>query len=96
MVTQYMLTTVDNPFDPFEEYDAWFTWDTSHDYNTAAYLSRVTRTSDELSEADVMSAIERAMNEIILHDPLDIYVMVSKEVDINNQPSHLVKEVKNS
>ncbi len=96
MVTQYMLTTVDNPYNPFEDFDAWNTWDTTHDYNTLAFLSRCTVTSDELSEADVMSAIERAMNEIVLNDPLNMYVMVSKKVDINNQPSHLVMEIEDS
>ena len=93
MVKQYMLTTVDNPYDPFTEFDAWETWDRTHDYNTTAYLARATVTSDELSEADVMSAIERAMTEIVANDPLNMYVMVSKDIDIDNRPSVLVREI---
>lgn len=59
-----MLTTVDNPFDPFTQYDAWNVWDQSHGYNTMAFIARVIRTSDELSEADQQQAIDDAIDTI--------------------------------
>jgi hypothetical protein len=45
-----MLTTTDNPFNPFTEYDEWFAYDVSKGYNTCAYLARIVKSSDELSE----------------------------------------------
>lgn len=76
---QVMLTTVDNPFDPFTEFDQWYTWDTSAGYCSSAYLARVVRTSDELSEADQMSDIETAIDAIVENDVLDVFIKVSRE-----------------
>ena len=45
------LTTEDNPYDPFDEFDEWFAFDVSQGYHTCAYLARVVATSTELSEA---------------------------------------------
>lgn len=63
--TQYMLTTVDNPFNPFTQFDEWFQWDVSSGYNTAAFLARITKSSSELSEPDQALAIQDAIDEII-------------------------------
>ena len=38
---EYMLTTVDNPFDPFTRFDEWLEYDTHMGYNTAAFLDRI-------------------------------------------------------
>jgi hypothetical protein len=60
------LTTVDNPFDPIDQFDQWYVWDTAHGYHTLSYQARVTRSSHELSEADQDLAIEQAMDEIVM------------------------------
>lgn len=69
-----MLTTIDNPYDPFTQYDDWYGYDESKGYHTCAYLARVTRTSNELSEADYNAAIDEAIDDIIKHDALGIYI----------------------
>ena len=61
----HMLTTVDNPFDPFTQFDEWRRFDEDHGYFTNALLARVTITSDELSEADQDVAVEKAIDEIV-------------------------------
>jgi len=61
---QHMLTTVDNPFDPFTEFDAWDSWDRTSGYCCSAYLSRVVKSSDELSEADQMLLIEQGIEVV--------------------------------
>jgi hypothetical protein len=63
--TAYMLTTVDNPFSPFTEFQQWFAFDTSLGYHTAELLARITMSSDELSEADQDQAIQLAIDEIV-------------------------------
>jgi hypothetical protein len=73
-----MLTTVDNPFNPFTQYDEWFEYDAALGYNTPAYLARVVRTSDELSEADQRIAIEQAIDEIIKENVLGLYRKILK------------------
>ena len=68
-----MLTTIDNPFNPYENFDSWFMYDSDHGYNTCSYLSRIAYTSDQLSEAENDAEIERAIDEIIKFDPFNRY-----------------------
>ena len=74
-----MITTVDNPYDPFENFDLWFIYDTEKGFNTCSYLSRIARTSDSLSEEDNLREIENAIDEIIKFDFMNIYRKVVRE-----------------
>lgn len=76
-----MLTTTDNPYSPFDEWEQWFTTDVMLGHHTPSYLARVAITSDELSDADQDLAIEEAIDEIIKDNPLGIYKKVTKEFD---------------
>lgn len=73
------LTTLDNPFDPLEQFDQWFLFDTEKGYNSSAYLARIAKISDELSEEENDEEIERAIDEIIKYDFENIYKKVKKE-----------------
>ncbi len=83
VATEFMLTTTDNPFNPFTQWSEWYAYDLRMGYNTAAYLARIVRSSDELSEADQSIAIDDAMNEIVKENPLGIY----KKVEVNSYKS---------
>jgi len=74
---EYMLTTVDNPWNPFTHFDEWRTFDESAGYYTSAFLARVVRTSDDLSEADQAVAIEQAIDEIVTENVLGLYKKVA-------------------
>ena len=76
-MAKYMLTTNDNPFDPFNQFDSWFMYDVDNGYNSCGLLDRVARTSDSLTEGENDAEIERAIDEIIKYDPLNIYKKVS-------------------
>lgn len=78
-MTECLITTFDNPFDPFDQFDSWLMYDMDKGYNTCAYLSRVARTSDQLSDAENAREIERAIDEIIKYDFLDRYKKVTRE-----------------
>ena len=78
---QFALTTFDNPFDPFDQFDQWYLFDMDQKYNSCAYLSRVAYTSDQLSEAENNKEIERAIDEIIQYDFMNIYKKVTREID---------------
>ena len=58
------ITTIDNPFDPFDQFDSWIQFDLDKGYNSCAYLSRIAFTSDQLSESENDKEIERAIDEI--------------------------------
>ena len=74
-----MLTTVDNPFNPFDDFTSWYMYDVEHGYNSCSYVARIAKTSDQFTEKENNEEIERAIDEIILHDFLNIYVKVSRE-----------------
>ena len=73
-----MLTTFDNPFDPFEQFDDWFRFDVEKGYYSCSYLARIAQTSDELSDEETNLEIERAIDEIIKYDFMNIYKKVFK------------------
>ena len=60
-----MLTTVDNPFSPFDNYKEWWEFDRAAGYHTPGLLARIANVSYDLSEADVQQALRDAMNEIV-------------------------------
>lgn len=74
-----MLTTFDNPYDPFEQFTSWFLFDVEKGYNSCAYLGRIVRTSDQLSEEENELEIERAIDEIIKYDFRNIYKKVTRQ-----------------
>ena len=79
-MTKVMLTTIDNPFDPFEQFTSWFLFDIEKGYNSCAYLGRIARTSDEFSEEENNREVERAIDEIVKYDFMNIYKKVKKEI----------------
>ena len=60
--TEYMLTTIDNPYNPFTQFELWFKYDMLNGYNSCALLNEtavVTSVrSDELNQKDVNDAID--------------------------------------
>lgn len=60
-----MLTTEDNPYDPYTHWDEWYAYDTLKGYNSCGYLARIARTSDGISDDENDKEIERAIDEIV-------------------------------
>lgn len=74
-----MLTTFDNPFDPFEQFTSWNSFDLEKGYNTCSRLARIAKISDEMTQKEENAEVERAIDEIIKYDFLNIYKKVSKQ-----------------
>lgn len=70
------LTTIDNPFNPFTEFDKWFMFDEDNGYHSCAYLDRIAHTSNQLSDEENNAETERAIDEIIKYDFRHIYKKV--------------------
>ena len=77
------LTTIDNPFDPFEDFTSWFLYDVEKGYNTCSYLARIAQPSDDFTENENRNEIERAIDEIIEYNPLGIYKKVVRKTTNN-------------
>lgn len=80
MSNECMLTTIDNPYDPFDDFNSWFMFDIEKGYNSCAYLARIAKLSDDMSDVEVSEEKERAIDEIIFYDPLNLYKKVKRTV----------------
>jgi hypothetical protein len=74
-----MLSTLDNPYSPFIQFEEWDAFDRQKGYNTCAYLDRVAKTSEELSDLDQALAIGEAIDSILETNILGIYCKVKRE-----------------
>lgn len=79
--TMSMLTTIDNPFDPFEDFANWFVYDSQKGYNSCGLLAITAGTSEVYSEDENFSLIEEAIDSIVETNPLKIYKKVTKEIE---------------
>lgn len=76
------LTTLDNPYDYFTQFDEWYAFDIEKGYNTCNYLARIALTSTEMSDRDYEKAVEDAVDEIVR---LNITGNYKKIVDKNSK-----------
>lgn len=81
---QVMVTTVDNDFDPFDEFDKWYTQDMMMGYNTCGRLAKLERTSDAMSEMEKHKEHVRAVDELIALDFTNTFIKVEREVPNKN------------
>ena len=73
-----MLTTIDNPFDPFEDYVSWMLFDKEKGYNSSERLMRIAKIDDSMSDEEIDAEIEKAIDEIIKHDIMNVYTKITK------------------
>lgn len=81
MVKQCMLTTIDNPFNPFNDFTSWFLFDIEKKHNCCGLVDRIAKYDDNMTEEEVKIETERAIDEIIFYDDLHIYKKIVMEVD---------------
>ena len=77
-----MLSTIDNPFNPFLDFDNWYNYDVSHGYNSSAYLMRIAKPSDSLSDELNADEIERAIDEIVDVNINGLFFKVTENMEI--------------
>lgn len=83
MSSNIWITTDDNPFDPFTQFDEWYAFDISHGYNTCSYVARIAKTSDELSQADDDDALNAAIDDIARLNITGRYKIISEPPNIH-------------
>ena len=82
----YMITTVDNPFDPRTDFGAWYMWDTGQGYNTSAYLARIAAVAEDLPDVVQDRQVEEAIDEIIEMHSGGMYKKLPIDEDSTVQP----------
>ena len=74
-----MLTTIDNPYSPFTEYDRWKAFDTVYGHNTyetLAVLGSFGLLQSKLSETEFEQHVNDTMNQLIETDPIGLWIKV--------------------
>ena len=71
-----MLTTVDNPYNPFTQFRDWLNYDNNKQHHTCELLGRIARTSEQSTDEENDEARERAIDEIIKYDFQNLYKKV--------------------
>jgi hypothetical protein len=87
METEYMLSTIENPFDYFTDFRRWRMFDIEQSQRQnyplcCEFLARVANISDDMTEKEKDEEIERAIDEIILYDFRNIYKKISRTTEI--------------
>ena len=80
-----MITTFDNPYNPFEQFSEWFLFDVEKGYNTCSYIARIANFSDDMTQKEIDEENERAIDEIIKYDFMNIYKKVRRNDQNNTQ-----------
>lgn len=83
MAGKCMITTYDNPYDPFTQFSDWFMFDMEKGYATCGYLARIAFLSDGMSEDEKDLEIEHAIDEIIKLDFMGIYKKVYRNESVS-------------
>ena len=73
-----MLTTFDNPFDPFDQFTSWLLFDKEKGHNTCEYLARIANLSDDMSQEEIDIETERAIDSIIKYDVTNTFKKVTR------------------
>lgn len=80
MVKEYILTTKDNPWDYFTQFDEWWNFDVKEKgYNCCGKVAKLAKTSDDLPDLINVMITNDAIDSIIRNDFFGIYKKVSRE-----------------
>lgn len=82
-IIQSMLTTVDNPYNPFDNFDDWYRFDQENNHFCCEKLAECLPNLDDSNEVESIKMTESAINYIVANDVLGIYTKVQKVLDID-------------
>ena len=70
------LTTIDNVWNPFTNFDEWLAFDISNQHYSSQTLAKIALVSDSLSDEENRQELERAIDCIVAIDPSREFVKV--------------------
>lgn len=73
--TTWLLTTVDNPYSPFDDFTRWYSEDLRLGYNTCGLIARLSNASDDFNDDEEFEVMRR----IIEYNWSGKHVMVTRD-----------------
>ena len=83
-----MLSTIDNPYNPFDDFHSWFMYDIEKGYNCCGKVARIAQVDNTMMQKEIDIEVEKAIDTIIQYDFANIYIKVTKE--LQEQPEEQV------
>lgn len=75
-----VLTTKDNPYSPFTQWDKWYDYDAELGYDTPSLIARVSNPSLDIEDEEQLDALYlEAALFIMEHDLTGQYIMVQND-----------------
>jgi len=79
---KFLITTIDNPFNPFTESDEWRNWDKTYGYNTYERLVELGHFDSDMTEDEEADEYERAMIRLLRIHPMYIKVPNDEGIEV--------------
>ena len=79
MENDYLLTTIDNPYNPFEDFSKWDAFDREKGHFTCDLIARLSQISDDMTQREEEAEYDRVAEFIIYHDPHDKYKKIYRQ-----------------
>ena len=73
-----MVTTVDNKFNPFTNFEDWYRYDTdpAHPYCTSQWLDNFLKTSSLFDEETINSDVSDAIDDFLKLNPYGMHIKI--------------------
>lgn len=81
-----MLSTIDNPYNPYDNFDEWYMFDMEYGYDSCGRVARVVQLSEDMSDEEVDAETEKAIDSIIKNDILNIFIKVRPGEKVTEGP----------
>lgn len=92
-VVPMMLSTPDNPYNPFGQFDEWYAYDEDHGYHTSSYVARLAFTGESLTDDENQIAINDAVRKIYSVNPKGLYVIYYADGRVEHSGTELEKSL---
>ena len=73
------LTTFDNPYNPYTQFDQWLLFDSRGGYNCCGIVAQIAPSSTKLFDTENDRLLDEALDSFVSHDILGLYVKVTPE-----------------
>lgn len=79
-----MLTTIDNEYNPYDDFVKWYERDMELKHNTCGRVATISkyfedRPDAQLSDGELDDLTEKVNDFIVLYDPENIYIKVTEK-----------------
>ena len=83
-IHDYLLSTLDNPYNPHTQYPQWRRWDIDNGYDTESLIARMANFPEDIDYTDEVTVTlfsRRAIIDILENDMNNIYVLVGPQAE---------------